>query len=130
MSGIDKERWKVLSSLLDELLELDETAREERLERIRRADSALADDLSGFLTHQRAVRRAGFLEGSALLVANEPSLVGQVVGSYTLDRPLGQGGMGTVWLAHRSDGHYEAHVAIKLLNLALVGSQGVDRFRR
>jgi serine/threonine-protein kinase len=51
----------------------------------------------------------------------EPGLQGQVIGSYTLDSLLGQGGMGTVWLAHRSDGRYEAHVAVKLLNPALLG---------
>src|SRR6185295_16007701 len=38
--------------------------------------------------------------------------------------------MGTVWLAHRSDGRYEARVAVKLLNLALLGPGGIERFRR
>ena len=60
----------------------------------------------------------------------EPGLQGQVIGSYTLDSLLGQGGMGTVWLAHRSDGRYEARVAVKLLNPALLGPGGIERFRR
>jgi serine/threonine protein kinase len=38
--------------------------------------------------------------------------------------------MGTVWLAHRSDGRYEARVAVKLLNLAFLGPGGIERFRR
>ena len=46
------------------------------------------------------------------------------IGAYTLERPLGAGGMGSVWLARRSDGRYEASVAVKLLNLALLGRGG------
>jgi tetratricopeptide (TPR) repeat protein len=38
--------------------------------------------------------------------------------------------MGSVWLAHRSDGHFEGLAAIKFLNLALLGHGGVARFRR
>src|SRR5687767_12481708 len=130
MSGIDKARWDVLSSQLDELLDLDMAARAARLERIRRTDSALADDLLAFLRYQGPMGQAEFLEGTAMQEVGEPTLAGQTIGSYTLNRPLGQGGMGTVWLARRSDGCFEAQVAIKLLNLALVGLQGVDRFRR
>ena len=29
------------------------------------------------------------------------------VGAYTLISPIGQGGMGSVWLAERSDGRFE-----------------------
>src|SRR3712207_7785754 len=36
----------------------------------------------------------------------------------------------SVWLGRRSDGRYEAHVAVKLLNAALVGRGGEERFRR
>ena len=44
--------------------------------------------------------------------------------------PLGHGGMGSVWLAHRNDGRFEGKVAIKLLNAALVGRAAEGRFRR
>jgi tetratricopeptide (TPR) repeat protein len=60
----------------------------------------------------------------------EASLAGQIVGSYTLVSPIGQGGMGTVWLARRSDGRFEGRAAVKFLNAALVGRAGGERFRR
>ncbi len=129
-TGIDKARWVTLSPLLDELLVLDAAARAERVAQIRRDDPRLADDLSALLSQQAAIEREGFLEGAVPRPAAEPTLAGQVIGSYTLDRLLGQGGMGTVWLAHRSDGRYEARVAVKLLNLALLGPGGIERFRR
>ncbi len=60
----------------------------------------------------------------------EASLAGQIVGSYTLVSPIGHGGMGTVWLARRSDGRFEGRAAVKFLNAALVGGAGGERFRR
>jgi eukaryotic-like serine/threonine-protein kinase len=128
--NIDKARWVLLSPLLDELLALDAAGQADRIAQLRRDDRALADDLTALLAQQEEIEREGFLEGSVPRPAPEPSLAGQVVGSYTLDRLLGQGGMGTVWLAHRSDGRYEARVAVKLLNLAFLGPGGIERFRR
>ena len=63
-------------------------------------------------------------------MAHEPSLAGQTIGAYTLREPIGQGGMGSVWRAERSDGRYQASVAVKFLNLALLGHGGVERFSR
>ncbi len=37
------------------------------------------------------------------------------ISEYTLDKPLGQGGQGEVWKAHRGDGQFNHDVAIKFL---------------
>jgi serine/threonine-protein kinase len=42
-------------------------------------------------------------------------LIGDVIGPYRLLRRIGQGGMGSVYLAERADGQFEHRVAIKLL---------------
>ncbi len=60
----------------------------------------------------------------------EASLAGVTIGAYTLKSSIGHGGMGSVWLASRSDGRFEGQVAVKLLNAALVGRGGEERFRR
>lgn len=52
---------------------------------------------------------------------------GQRVGPFQLDRLLGRGGMGEVWLARRHDGDFQQEVALKLL---LRGIDGEDRVRR
>ncbi len=129
-SRFDKARWDALSPLLDELLALDASARAERIAELRRNGSHDADDLTDLLAQYAEMEREGFLEDPLVRPVQEPGLQGQVVGSYTLDSLLGQGGMGTVWLAHRSDSRYEAHVAVKLLNPALLGPGGIERFRR
>src|SRR5262245_49645061 len=130
MASIGRERWQALSPLLDELLDADPDSRTARLAEIRREDHALGEELAGLLAHESEVETAQFLEGLAVPFASDASLAGQVVGNYTLERPLGHGGMGSVWLARRSDGRYEGHAAVKFLSLALMGRGGVERFQR
>jgi len=52
------------------------------------------------------------------------------VGPYELDRLLGRGGMGAVYLAHRADGQFEQQVAIKLIDLPLATELFRERFRQ
>jgi serine/threonine-protein kinase len=120
-----------LSPLLDELLEASAQTRAQRLAQIRRDDEALADHLETLLRQRTAIERDAFLEGdTGFTLAHEPSLAGQTIGAYTLREPLGHGGMGSVWRAESSDGRYQASVAVKFLNLALLGRGGVERFAR
>jgi tetratricopeptide (TPR) repeat protein len=58
------------------------------------------------------------------------SLAGQTLGAYTLESRIGQGGMGSVWLASRNDGRFERRVAIKFLNANFVGRAAEERLRR
>ena len=46
-----------------------------------------------------------FLTGSALAAAVGP-MVGHRLGPWTIESPLGEGGMASVWLARRSDGRH------------------------
>jgi serine/threonine-protein kinase len=53
---------------------------------------------------------------SMLAGATGPELaVGDTLGAWKLVAELGQGGMGSVFLAERSDGHYQQRAAVKLL---------------
>ena len=128
---LDHVRWRRLSPLLDRALDLDVGERSAWLEQLRGEDEALAAELEAFLEEQHTLEREGFLAHSPFSAfAQQSSLIGQTIGAYTLEAPLGQGGMGTVWLARRSDGRFEGKVAIKLLNAALVGRAGEERFQR
>src|SRR4029079_17344602 len=70
----------------------------------------------------------GFLE-TMPQEAPPASLAGCVLGPYTLRSPVGEGGMGNLWLAERSAGRFQGLVAVKLLNASLIGA-GESRFRR
>src|SRR6185503_18810506 len=96
-------------------------------------DAALAADLESLLAEHEELQESEFLERALPLGRQSddaPSLEGQVVGAYRLNSLIGQGGMGSVWLAERCDGRFEGRVAVKLLNIALVGRDGEERFRR
>jgi len=127
MVDISAAKWRELSPLLDELLEAPHDERKRRLAEIGVNDEALAVQLQTLLEEHATIERDAFLEGGAF---SAPSLAGQTVGAYTLERPLGEGGMGAVWLGHRSDGRYEGKVAVKFLNLTLLARGGAARFAR
>lgn len=130
MTGFDPKRWQELSPLLDQVLDLPPADRPAWFATLRKQDATLAADLEQLVRDHAALDEAGFLSGSAAPQQDPPSLAGLVVGSYTLRAPLGQGGMGSVWLADRSDGRFEGVAAVKLLNASLIGREGEARFQR
>lgn len=138
MDDLEKQRWMVLSPQLDELLDLDGPARQQRLAAIRLQDATLADDLQRLLAEDEALLQEGFLAQpaaeqlhlGAVPAEAPPDLAGQPLGPYVLERELGQGGMGAVWLARRADGRFEGRVAVKFLKAGLFGGGDGGRFAR
>ncbi|MEO8275920.1 MAG: serine/threonine-protein kinase [Thermoanaerobaculia bacterium] len=127
---LDRERWLRLSPHLDRALEMDAAARSAWIEVLRESDAGLAADLELLLAEERLAGQRNFLAGESPVAPFSGSLAGQTIGVYTLIAPLGQGGMGSVWRARRSDGRFDGEVAVKLLNAELVGRTGEGRFRR
>ena len=124
-----KDWWGEVSPLLDEAMELPLAARESWLADLERRAPQLAAHVRSCLREVSELSDRKFLDDS--IRRHLPAgLEGQTFGAYTLDRILGFGGMGTVWLAHRSDGRFEGQVAVKLLNLAFVGHPSEQRFTR
>ena len=118
-----------MSAHLDRALDLSPLERDAWLKELAATDPETASDLVALLADHRKLRAEGFLDASPL-AESDASLSGVTIGNYTLMSRIGDGGMGSVWLGRRSDGRYEGQVAIKLLNAALVGRGGEERFRR
>lgn len=110
--------WAAVQKLFDELVDVAPDD-QDRLLTQSTASAAV-------ITKTRAMLAAHRAEG--ILDSSGPSLdgggdecefrslaVGQIVGGFTIDRYLGRGGMGEVYLAHRSDADFVQQVAIKLL---------------
>lgn len=129
MPNSDLDHWHTLSPHLDEALAMTEAERSLWLSSLRGRDSVLADQLAALLEEHRALSKEQFLENCSVEIP-ELGLSGEVLGNYALIKTIGQGGMGTVWLAERTDGRFERKVAVKLLNLALMGKSGEERFKR
>lgn len=123
---MDADRWQRLSPLLDALLELDEAARAASLASLRDDDPQLADDLEELL----ALEAGSDFLNEPLITPHPGVHAGASVGPYALERMLGEGGMGQVWLARRADGLYERRVALKLLRPGLADPGLRLRFTR
>jgi Tol biopolymer transport system component/serine/threonine protein kinase len=139
---MDPQRWRAASKRLDEALELPGDERARWLAALRGQDPTLAGDVEVLLREYDVIQQERFLEqglefhpdesvdGSddAADTVGPPSLAGRTIGAYRLVSPIGQGGMGVVWLAERCDGQFEASVAVKLLDIRFGRFEA--RFRR
>lgn len=128
MATLSPQRWQEISPYLDQVLALTEEERRPWLEALRIEKPEIWALLQQLLQSHRSAEAEHFLEQQPPL-PSEASAAGQTVGTYTLLSPLGQGGMGTVWLAERSDGRFERRVAIKFLRFS-VAAGGTERFKR
>jgi serine/threonine protein kinase len=130
MATMDSRRWIRASGHLDEVLDLPPEDRGAWLSALRANDPLSADDVAALLEEHRSLSAEGFLDSALPIQPRNLPLSGVTIGAYTLVSRIGHGGMGTVWLASRSDGRFEGQVALKLLNAALVGRGGEERFKR
>jgi tRNA A-37 threonylcarbamoyl transferase component Bud32/tetratricopeptide (TPR) repeat protein len=123
-----------LFALFDELVDLDSRLRAARLDALRRDEPTLAASLARMFAADAA--DGGPVDSGlvSLVAALAPpgaqgatGSSGRVVGRFVLERPLGHGGMGEVWLARRRDGDFAQSVALKLLR---TGARSDDLLRR
>jgi eukaryotic-like serine/threonine-protein kinase len=125
--GFDAADWPRISALLDQAMDLTPDARAAWLDTLSPADrrlrSVLADLLQG---DAQAEPQLPALEAADA----EPWHQGDVIGPYRLLRLLGQGGMGSVWLARRADGVLQRPVALKLPRTAAARPGLADRMAR
>jgi tetratricopeptide (TPR) repeat protein len=106
--------WQAVSPYLDQALAMSGEERSAWIASLREEQPALVDRVESLLQDHEMLAQARFLERPAAFLIR-PAFAGQVFGPYALVAPLGEGGMGTVWLGKRRDGEIEQTVAIKFL---------------
>ncbi|HKQ16612.1 MAG TPA: protein kinase [Steroidobacteraceae bacterium] len=134
LTPLDPSLWHELSSQLDRALDLDADERERWLDQLAASQPLIVAALRNLLAERDALDACGFLQNPPQAIADltkrhRPSLAGKQIGAYTLDRMIGRGGMGEVWLASRSDGRFEGRCAIKFLDRLIARPRVADRFR-
>ncbi|HYN19782.1 MAG TPA: serine/threonine-protein kinase, partial [Thermoanaerobaculia bacterium] len=122
------ERWSEIDELFARALELPAAERGAFLDGACKEDATLREAVQRLLDSDEQAR--SFLESPAPLTAvrdDEP--VGSRLGPHRIDRILGRGGMGTVYLATRDDGLFERQVALKVLHFGTLDPEALQRFR-
>lgn len=99
------------------------------LEHACQGDAALMAEVLSLLEASRAEQELA-AQWNAAARAEAEAPAARWIGPYQLDRLLGRGGMGAVYLAHRDDGQFHQQVAIKLVDLPLATDLLRERFRQ
>jgi non-specific serine/threonine protein kinase/serine/threonine-protein kinase len=77
-------------------------------------------------------REVGEIDGILDMVGNEEAgndpWIGRVLGAFRLDRLLGRGGMGVVYLGERVTGGFRQKVAVKLIGWHMRSAPAVEQF--
>ena len=121
-----------LQQAFDEAHELRGEAREAFVERFARDAPELAEELRALLAADREADRSvgGIVDASIRAFANSSQLrAGERIGAWSVLRPVGEGGMGTVYLVERDDGAYRQQAALKLASARMRGVAALSRFR-
>lgn len=130
--------WNSALRAFDQWIEGDEAQRAQLLEQLAEADPDMHANVLRLIAADREAESAQFLHFGAM--ADAPSgdddehtirdLGGTNLGAWRIERLLGRGGSGQVWLAQRSDGRHSAAAAIKVLRVASGDRTSRLRFAR
>jgi eukaryotic-like serine/threonine-protein kinase len=125
MLGIDPRDWPAVNVLLDRAMDLAPASRGAWLDALPPESAAYRDTLMRLLAAEGGVETSAIfaelprvdLEAVAADDGDPALVTGSRVGPYVLLSQIGRGGMGSVWLAERSDGYPRRKVALKLPHL-------------
>src|SRR5580658_889862 len=110
------DRWQRIDELFYAALDLEPQARPAFLQQACGVDVELLREVESLL--DSSAQTLEYAREAVLQLAHqnlEPEPEGRQVGAYKLLRVIGEGGMGTVYLAARADELYRQEVAIKLM---------------
>ena len=114
LSDLSPQRWKQLQRIAGEVMDAPPAQRDAVLEEQCSGDTALRSAALELL--KDFSETTGLLGFAPPLAAGLGSVrTGTRIGAYRIIRELGQGGMGTVYLAARDDGAFDKQVALKTI---------------
>ena len=119
MRAVDENEWRTVQSLFEDLVDLAPDEQTRRLTKSKHPEHII-QQAAALLTASRSQgildMAAPSMDPDAPKPASYSSLAeGQQVGGFTIERLIGRGGMGEVYLARRTSADFTQLVALKLL---------------
>ncbi len=132
------DRWRRVEDVFQAVLDVPPAERGGALERRCAGDAELRADVERLLVDhdasseafESAAWTATPLREAARRLEDIGARVGTRLGAYRLERELGRGGMGAVYLAARVDGQFRQQVAVKLVKRGMDTDFILSRFRQ
>src|SRR5262245_8665760 len=129
------ERYELVCRLFSRAVALDPGQREALLEEACAGDPSLRREVEEWLVNDEKAGKDGFLQGPSPLGELIPPsrceppdpMIGRRIGAYEINRRIGAGGMGDVYLAVRRD-DIKLRVAIKLIKRGTDSQTIIQRF--
>ncbi|MFO7798252.1 MAG: serine/threonine-protein kinase, partial [Rhodohalobacter sp.] len=122
-------QWKKINTLFKEIVDLDPERRSERLKTVKTNDPLIYEELVTLLNADSD--HTSLLDGFAIEHVDLSDLFpleGVQVGPFLIEKKIGSGGMGNVYLANRTEGGFEQSVALKLIKYGMGSEQAISRF--
>jgi len=139
---MDQENWQKVEEIVDTVLKLDQSERQDYIEEACEGDQELMKSVTDFLKNIEQADTAKYLEEhdqyrefeADLAKSGDKSagksLVGKEIDAYKVTELISHGGMGSVYLAVRSDDLHDERVALKILPYGMDTPSNLDRFKR
>lgn len=127
---MDPQRFQLVKRLLGEALEQPNGQRTSWLRSACGTDATLFAEICDLMHGPEAGSTHFAARARTTPEPQQESLEGVRLGPWRLIRALGQGGMGTVWLAARDDEMFDMNAAVKLVSRERCYPQLIGRFRR
>lgn len=131
--AVTPERWERVKELFSAAEGRDPGDREAFVAQACGGDSDVRREVLELLAAATAAADTDFIEEPMVRLFTEPERgleVGHRLGPYRVEREIGRGGMGAVYLAVRDDKNFDMEVAIKVLRRGIGGDDNEQRFRR
>ncbi|WP_342805683.1 serine/threonine-protein kinase [Alteromonas sp. M12] len=133
---MEQQKWFLIKQLFSEAQALPTAEQQGYVQRKSEGDEQVYESVMQMLGVENSTRNNPNLSGiiaasaSQLLIDDQALQAGDVVEQFKVVEPIGDGGMGSVFLGERAEGDFEQLVAIKVIHRKHFTVQSLQRFIR